>query len=317
MAAASATPLVSINMPVYRQLAHARRAVDTILAQSFTDFHLTLWDDGQSDDYREFVDALHDPRVSYCRHPERLGAMRNMFHAIGAGDGKYTLAFHEDDLVGVDYLATAVGLLERDPSCGFVAGELREFREEPAAAILAKRIDRPAYVTFSSRADFVRGILGGIEPMFGSIVYRRTAIAGLQPAHEDYGTLVDRPFLISILERWSAIVVREPLVWYRRHNTGDRRHHGMSADHIVRLMTMYRAALPSPLSDADRALFYTYSGYWLFTLYALTPEPQRPSLLSFLLRVWREGLYEPRWRGRFGLRLLTKALVGSDLRPPA
>jgi len=81
----SRASLVSINVPCYRQLAQARRCVDSILAQSFRDFDLTLIDDGESDEYREYVRNIGDARVRYERNPSRLGAMGNMFQAITAG----------------------------------------------------------------------------------------------------------------------------------------------------------------------------------------------------------------------------------------
>jgi glycosyltransferase involved in cell wall biosynthesis len=303
--------VVSITIPCYRQLDQARQCVASILAQSFTDFELTLADDGASDEYRDYVDALGDPRVRYQRNPERLGAMRNMFQAIGAGRGAYTLAFHEDDLLGRHFLAAAVRVLEAQPSCGFVAARMREFTDEPTAAQLAAAPADAAYDLFATPADFLRGILGGIEPMFGSVVYRRAAIAGVIAAHDDYGTLVDRPYLLAIMQRWSAAVLREPLVFYRHHPDFER-HKGMSADHIVRLFRLYQSLLSSPLTPADRALFYRYSGYWLFRLYDLTPDDRRPSLARFLFRVWRENLYQSKWTGRFGSRLILRALTGGD-----
>jgi glycosyltransferase involved in cell wall biosynthesis len=307
----SRAPLVSINIPCYQQFAEARRCLDTILAQSFGDFEVTLLDDGAGDDYRDYVEALGDPRVRYQRNPVRLGAMRNMFQAIGAGAGKYTLAFHEDDLLGRHYLAAAVGILERHPTCGFVAAELREFRDEPSTDVLARSADAPAYDVFDTPADFLRAILGGVEPMFGSIVYRREALAAAVPDHDAFGTLVDRPFLLGILRRWSAAVLHDPLVWYR-HHSDTARHKGMAADHILRLFDLYRATLTAPLTPRDRALFYTYSSYWLFRLYELTPGDRRPSFRRFLFRVWNDGLYEPQWRGRFGLRLIARALIGRE-----
>lgn len=306
---ASRVPVVSINVPCYRQLAQARRCVDAILAQSFLDFELTLLDDGESDEYREYVRELGDPRVVYHRNRSRLGAMGNMFQAIAAGAGKYSLAFHEDDLLNRDFLSAAVGILERHPSCGFVAAELREFTDEPTDRQLAAPLGSPSYDLFGSPADFLRAILGGIEPMFGSVVYRRQALAGVVARHDDYGTLVDRPFLLSIVSHWSAAVLRDPLAWYR-HHPDTARHKGMSADHILRLFTLYRSTLPAPLSAEDQALFYTYSGYWLFALYDLTPDDQRPSFGRFLYRAWARRLYQPRWRGRFGLRQIQRALLG-------
>src|SRR3954463_13100051 len=100
-------PLVSVNIPCYHNLEQARRCVASILAQSMTDVEVTLLDDGASDEYREYVAALGDPRVRYVRNPVRLGAMRNMFAAIGAGSAPYSIAFHEDDLLGRHYLEAA------------------------------------------------------------------------------------------------------------------------------------------------------------------------------------------------------------------
>src|SRR3954452_10380211 len=136
-------PLVSINIACYHQLTVARRCVEAMLAQTLGDFELTLLDDGASDDYRDMVGSFGDVRVRYQRNPERLGAMRNMFQAITAGRGRYTLAFHEDDLLGAHYLATAVDILERDASCGFVGGRLREFTDDPSADVLAQAVPNP------------------------------------------------------------------------------------------------------------------------------------------------------------------------------
>lgn len=310
----AAAPLVSINIPCYRQLPYARRCLASILGQSFQDFEVTLIDDGASDEYERYAASLADPRVRYQRNPARLGAMGNMFGAIGAGAGRYSFAFHEDDLLSRGYLAAAVGILESRPECAFVAGELREFSDEPPASALAAVAEYPEFEVFRTPADMLRGILRGSEPMFGSVVYRRAALADATASHAAYATLVDRPFLLSMLPRWSGVVLRDPLVWYRGAAPNDVRHSAMTTDHIVQLFTTYKALLPEPMPTSDQALFYRYSGYWLFKLFDLTPEETRPPFREFLFRVWRSGLYESRWRGRFGLRLLRRALVGARTR---
>jgi glycosyltransferase involved in cell wall biosynthesis len=305
-------PLVSVTLPCYRQLALAVRAIDSIRAQTYTNLEITLLDDGASDDYREHVESLRDSRVRYCRNEERRGAMKNMFAAIADGHGDFTMAFHEDDLLSRGYLDTAVGILQTNPSCGFVACQLNEFVQDPAPSALERDVPHPAYEKFATSTDFVRGILRGTaDPMFGSVVYRRVALDGVVPDHTRYATLVDRPFLLSIVERgWTAAVVREPMVWYRQHQRdGDTRHLAMTSDHILQLLDTYRSKLPARLTREDRALFFSYSGYWLFELYRLTPPDQRPAVWKFLLDAWRKGLYHPRARGRFGLRQIQRALL--------
>ena len=305
----SRAPLVSINIPCYHQLAAARRCVEAMLAQTLDDIEITLIDDGASDEYRGMVESFGDARVRYQRNPERLGAMRNMFQSITAGRGKYTIAFHEDDLLGPHYLATAVAILEADPKCGFVGGELREFEGSPPAAVFDQRTDNPSVERFTTPADFLRLICRGVEPMFGSIVYRRAAVEGLPVAHDAFATLVDRPFLMSILAGWSGAIIRDPLVWYGRHGDGDIRHLAMNTDHVLRLFSTYRAVLPARLSGDDRALFYSYSGYWLFTLYRLTPPAERMALRRFVVLAWRGGLYNPRWSAGYGRKRLVRLML--------
>jgi glycosyltransferase involved in cell wall biosynthesis len=303
--------VVSVNVPCYDQLDLARRCVDSILAQSFERFELTLIDDGAGDAagaYQEYVTSIHDARVRYQRNPVRLGAMRNMFGALTVGRGKYVLAFHEDDLLGPRYLETAVDWLERHPRCGFVACTIREFHGEPPVADAAT--GEPVWRAFADGADFLRGIFRGVDPMFGSIVYRRRALEGVEPQHDAFASLVDRPFLLSILERWScAVITAPPMAWYRRHGDGDVRHLAMNPDHVLRLFERYLATLPRPLSDEDRLLFHGYSGYWLFALFALVPPGERTSIRQFLLRAVGKRLYSLESARRSGRKRFLSGVV--------
>ena len=304
--------MISVNLPCYRQLEYAVRSIASVRAQTRADLEINLLDDGASDEYARYVESLGDPRVRYHRNGEHLGAMRNMFAAIRAGDGQYTMGFHEDDLLSTTYLAEAAAILDTHPSCGFVACQLHEFSQEPSSAELAKVYAPPAcdIETFASGQELVRGILRGANPMFGSVVYRRSALEGVMPDHEQYATLVDRPFLLSIMDRgWTAALVRAPLVWYRRHGEGDDRHLAMTTTHVLRLLRNYRDRLPRDWSAEDRAAFFTFTGHWLFELYRLTPPAGREPVWRYLFRAWRQGLYDPRARGRFGVRQISRAVA--------
>lgn len=307
---ADISPLVSVNIPCYRQLDYFRQSLDSVRAQTFTNFEVNVLDDGDSEDYRRYIDSLGDNRIRYRKNPVRLGAMANMFEAMHAGEGKYTLAFHEDDLLSPDYMKAAVEILESREDCGFVAAEVREFAND-LPAMQRQRVGPIPYDVFTSSSEFLRGIFKGIEPMFGSVVYRRAALEGARPDHQRYGTLVDRPFLLSILTRWTAAVIREPLAWYRGHGSNDNRHEGMSADNILELLKTYRATLPEKMHIRDEALFFPYAADWLSILYRLTPDDRKPPAARFMFQAWRAGLYNPRWERHFGLSRLRGALKDS------
>ena len=58
------TAEVSVVMSVYNGQRFLREAVDSILAQSFTDFEFIIVDDGSRDGSRQILDGYTDRRVT-------------------------------------------------------------------------------------------------------------------------------------------------------------------------------------------------------------------------------------------------------------
>ena len=56
-------PRVLVLMPIYNAAPYMRRALDSILAQTFTDFVLLVIDDGSTDASGEVIGSVDDPRV--------------------------------------------------------------------------------------------------------------------------------------------------------------------------------------------------------------------------------------------------------------
>ena len=93
-------PEVSIIVPVYKVEPYLHRCVDSILAQTFSDFELILVDDGSPDNCPAICDeyAEKDDRI-HVIHQENggLSAARNA--GMAAARGKYYLFCDSDDYV--------------------------------------------------------------------------------------------------------------------------------------------------------------------------------------------------------------------------
>lgn len=65
------SPSISIIVPVYKAEAYLHRCVDSLLAQTFTDFEVLLIDDGSPDRSGEICDAYakKDARVRVFHQP--------------------------------------------------------------------------------------------------------------------------------------------------------------------------------------------------------------------------------------------------------
>lgn len=93
-------PKVSIIVPVYKAEGYLHRCVDSILAQTFTDWELLLIDDGSPDRSGEICDeyAQKDSRVRVI-HKENGGVSSARQRGQDEACGEYTIHVDPDDWV--------------------------------------------------------------------------------------------------------------------------------------------------------------------------------------------------------------------------
>ncbi len=117
-------PKVSIGMPVYNGGEYLRRAIQTLLNQTFTDFELIICDNGSTDGTqalcREF--AAKDGRVRFFENEKNLGAWGNHNRTFELARGQYFKWAADDDEHTPDYLEKTVGVLDSQPDVVCVQG---------------------------------------------------------------------------------------------------------------------------------------------------------------------------------------------------
>ena len=102
-------PLISVIVPVYKVEPYLRRCVDSILAQTFTDFELILVDDGSPDNCGAICDeyAARDTRI-HVIHQENggLSAARNagLDWVFANSDSEWISFVDSDDWVHPHFL---------------------------------------------------------------------------------------------------------------------------------------------------------------------------------------------------------------------
>lgn len=113
----STTPRVTIGLPVYNGQKYLEQAMDSILAQTYTDFVLLISDNGSTDRTEEICRAYaaRDPRVRYLRYEENRGAAWNFNNCVLMAETKYFKWQCYDDLLEPSMLEACVLLLDAEP----------------------------------------------------------------------------------------------------------------------------------------------------------------------------------------------------------
>jgi glycosyltransferase involved in cell wall biosynthesis len=111
------SPVVSIVLPTYNRLPLLREAVDSVLAQTLTDWELIVVDDGSTDDSVAWLESLNDSRVVVVREPHTANRSRLRNAGVARSRASWIAFLDSDDLWLPVKLATQLERIAAHAGC--------------------------------------------------------------------------------------------------------------------------------------------------------------------------------------------------------
>ena len=212
------SPLVSIGMPVYNGGNYLRRALETVLSQTYPHLEIILADNASTDDTeaicREF--EARDRRVRYYRHSSNMGASANHEFVLSLAKGEYFRVAAHDDELAPTLIEKCVEELAAHPEAVMAITRVRSIDDHGNPG---KEIDSHLK-GMSSRNPVERfGLIccspNWATPVFG--IMRRDVIVGREILGRYTGA--DRTFLAEMALAGPWRQVDELLFFRRTHST--------------------------------------------------------------------------------------------------
>jgi glycosyltransferase involved in cell wall biosynthesis len=127
------TPTLTALMTTYNTAPYVRATIESVLAQSFTDFELVIVDDGSSDETVEVIRGYQDSRIRlYCRE-ENKGVGYSLQEALQYVCSPYVIKVDSDDLSHQERFARQLDALQADPGLALVKCYIEAFAESDDA----------------------------------------------------------------------------------------------------------------------------------------------------------------------------------------
>jgi len=213
-----------ILLPFYGRPDHFRLAVESVLAQTETDWKLTIVDDVYPDTAPgEWAMALGDPRIEYYRNPVNLGVSRNYLSCVDRMEGEFSMLFGCDDVMLPGFLARVKELLAQFPDADVIQPGAEVIDSEGAVyRPLVDRIkDRYRPRVSGPQAlqgeDLAVSLLQGNWTYFPSLVWRVSELKR-HGFTEHLDVVQDLIMLLDIIEAGGSLVLDDQVVFqYRRH----------------------------------------------------------------------------------------------------
>ena len=172
------SPLVSVIMPLYNKRPYVKRAVHSVLRQTFPDWELIVVDDGSTDGSSTEI-PRDEPRIRLFRQTNAgPGAARN--HGISIARGEYVTFIDADDYYYVDKLEQ----------------EVKYLHEQKLAEWMVSAYDYEwgEKVTFKSFRDIEGNVIKKGKPLVFDNAFLQLSLSGWAP----HGLCARKELLIKV-----------------------------------------------------------------------------------------------------------------------
>lgn len=109
-------PLVSVLLPVYNGGAYLKKALDSLLSQTFENFEILAINDGSTDESASILNAINDPRL-FVYHQNNMGLAATLNRGLSLARGALVARQDQDDLSRPERLGKQVSHLQSNHDC--------------------------------------------------------------------------------------------------------------------------------------------------------------------------------------------------------
>ena len=198
-------PKVSVYIVNHNYGRYLEQAIESVLAQSFGDFELLIFDNGSNDGSGEIISryARHEQVAVFCQ--DNIGLSRTNNLALRSARGKYVLRLDADDYLHHNALELLAGTLDRRPDIGLVFPDyfLVDAKGKVFEVMQRHNFDEVTLLD---------------QPAHGACtMIRRECLEALNGYDESYHCQDGWDLWVRFIRRYGVANLNLPLFYYRKH----------------------------------------------------------------------------------------------------
>ncbi len=248
------TPVISVIMPVYNGGAFIKEAIDSILAQTFTDFEFFIIDDASTDESVAIIKFYSDHRIQFIQKPTNTGYTDSLNMALALAKGKYIVRMDADDISTVDRFKKQLEYIETK-------------KDLLVLGTAYKIIGTETLITLPATYEEAKVIsIMNVPVAHPTVMMRNEVFKNLGMRYEKkYEPAEDYDLWTRVLEKGMIESLPEPLLYYRQHP---------AQQSITRHGRLLEAAIDIRLRQLNKLISFNDKQYdVLFAIDVLTMQP--------------------------------------------
>lgn len=194
--------------------------IASVLAQTYRDIEVVVYDDKSPEDLRSVVSSFDDPRLRYIRNETNLRSFGNTNKAIDCCDTEYINVFHGDDRMFPWMIEKLARVLDEQPTVGFAASSRNHVMRPSSVKGTIGALPVTVGKHYAQGELLRHTAATGDSPIVSpSTMLRKSAIDAVNLRYKpEMGPAADTYFALEANAAGVEIyLVREALLEYREH----------------------------------------------------------------------------------------------------
>jgi len=213
-------PRVTIGMPVFNRAHLVAETIGYVLAQTFIDFELIIFNDGSKDETADVVRGIKDPRVRFM-DSENLGPPHPLNRLYDAASGELIVILHDHDIFDPTLIAKSVAALDSQPCAGFVLQGCATVSEDGGNFRNQVRDWPPLNSGRAAGEAILLSTAGFASPFHACSMIRRSALESVGMHYDpSLGLYSDGDLWLRLLARYDFAYIPEVLFQFREREQG-------------------------------------------------------------------------------------------------
>jgi glycosyltransferase involved in cell wall biosynthesis len=200
-------PLISVIIPSYNYEAFLPDCVESLIAQSYSNWECIIVDDNSKDNTKEVAEALvkKDSRVHYYYRPQNAGPALARNFGLEKAKGAFIQFLDADDLVESGKFEKQLQVFHNDPSCDIVYSGVKYFRSGKPEQLfddITLEGSKPWMKKLSGQGrELIKALLNGNIMVISSPLVKRSLF-------EKHGTMDPALYYNEDWELWARFAMK-------------------------------------------------------------------------------------------------------------
>ncbi len=279
-------PLIHVRTPTYKRPKALKRALESMMAQSWRSWVCDVYDDDPDQAGRQVCADLRDPRIHYHHNSPQLFASRNIdacFTAKNPHDARYFCVVEDDNFLLPGFFSENVALCQSKGVEIVLRNQLVEHASATARAHLSDRgvLDDLFREGLYQAEPFRMSILMGIGVSNGGLFWSRDCRSELEIGYGCTATLQEYLRTFSIIE--PIYVAMTPLAVWAENAEQTTRNAELKASYLRRELDLKRSVQALQRQVWQQTTAAHKRGYMTNPQFATEPKVRASGVAKALL----------------------------------